>query len=86
MMEQVKLGSKYRDKIHGIEGIAMARTEYLTGCNRVALEFVKDGEIKPWWFDEPQLELVEEKKPEVPVTDKTRGGPGPVAPSRDPVR
>ena len=40
----VKLGKTYEDKLHGIVGVATARTEYLTGCSRVCLEFKKDGE------------------------------------------
>ena len=81
MTEKVKLGSTYRDKIHGIVGIAAYRTECLTGCSRVCLQYVKEGEIKECWFDEPQLELHEEKKVE-PVEKDDRGGPGGEPPSR----
>ena len=77
-----KLGSKYRDKVHGLEGVAVYRTECLSGCTRVCLEFLKEGEIKEHWFDEPLLELAEEKKVE-PIEKDDRGGPGPVPPSRD---
>lgn len=91
-MEKVTLGSRYKDKIHGIKGVATARTEYLTGCTRVALEYVEGGKIEVVWFDEPQLELVEERKEASPqpkaeeTAKKDRGGPGVVAPSRDPIR
>ena len=85
MSDKVKLGKTYKDTIHGIEGVATARSEYLTGCNRVCLEFVKEGEIKTWWFDEPQLVLVKGVKPKAkkPEKPEDRGGPAPVAPSRD---
>jgi hypothetical protein len=33
----VKLGSKCRDSITGLEGIATARTEYLYGCVHVCI-------------------------------------------------
>lgn len=67
----VKLGEKYRDKIHGIEGIATSYSHYLTGCDRVDLEYVKDGKVTDHWVDVTRLEAVkltkEQKKP---------GGPG----------
>ena len=75
----VKLGKTYEDKLHGIVGVATARTEYLTGCSRVCLEFKKDGEIKEYWFDETQLKGVKIS----PAAEKP-GGPKPVPPSRDP--
>lgn len=93
-MTTIKLGETYTDTLHGITGIATARTEYLLGCSRVTLEFVKDGEIKREGFDEPMLEpFTEEKEPGVvrdpevvgdddPKPEKTRGGPRPGTPGR----
>lgn len=84
MSDRITLGCKCRNTLHGIEGIAMARTEYLTGCTRVCLEFVKEGELKEYWFDEPTLEVVDEKpKAKAPEKPEDNGGPGKVAPSRD---
>lgn len=61
-MENVKLGQRVRDTISGIEGIVIARTEWLYGCSRVTVqpEGAKDG--KPYDYfvvDEPQLEPVD---------------------------
>lgn len=80
----VKLGSRYRDKTHGLEGVATALAQYMTGCNQVRLEFVKDGEIKSYWFDEPNVELVKEEQAAPPVAEKDRGGPRGVPPNRHP--
>lgn len=52
---EVILGNRYRDILHGIEGVAVGKYDYLTGCTRVNLEWVKDGEIKNCTFDAPQL-------------------------------
>lgn len=83
MTEPVKLGSKYRHKLHGLEGIAIARTEYLSGCARVTIEYVKDGDLKEFWFDEPNLELVEElPENEPPKEESDRGGPRGMPPPR----
>ena len=84
MTERVTLGSKYRDKVHGCEGVAVVRSEYLTGCARVNLEYVnKDGELKNYHFDETLLELVEGVSTNVASAadaDKDPGGPGDIVP------
>lgn len=59
----ITLGTKYRDKVHGIEGVAVSKHVYLTGCDRVVLEWVKDGEIKDASFDATQLIEVAQEKP-----------------------
>lgn len=43
---KIKLGKKYRDNVHGFEGVATCQQSHLTGCDRIYLEFLKDGEIK----------------------------------------
>lgn len=68
-----KLGEKYRDPLTGIEGMATAVTFYLHACERITLEWVKDGEIKYEAFDAPRLLHVESN--EQPTTTRT-GGPG----------
>lgn len=86
-----KLGNTYRDSICGFEGIAVARTVYLYGCERVLLTPVKlkpDGDFLPdCWFDEAQLVSVRSKKK--PAKRGDGNGPaGPIrsiAPNRDPV-
>jgi len=67
-MLKVKLGNRYRDKIHGFEGVATMRTEYLTGCARICLEVLVGMEIKSASFDETQLEGVSVRQ--------VSGGPG----------
>ena len=59
----IKLGSLVRDNITSFEGIAIARSEWLYGCNRIVVESrtLKDGKPIPHqWFDEQRIETVEE--------------------------
>lgn len=69
----VVLGEKYLDPLTGFEGVATSTTFYLHACERVALEIVKDGEIKYEGFDAPRLVRV--GTGEQPKTTRT-GGPG----------
>ena len=79
-MRKVRLGSKYTDTLHGTTGVATAITSYLTGCDRVCLEWTKDdGEVDSVWLDVTRLEGVT-----LPKKDQKPGGPGKVAPSLDP--
>jgi len=60
-MEKIKLGRLVRDKVTGFEGIAVARTTYLQGCDRIELQpkVGKDGKLdEPQAFDEPVLETI----------------------------
>jgi len=73
----INLGDKVRDKVTGFTGIAVVRSTYLNGCDRICIqpEVKKDG-IMPdeKYFDEPQLEVV--GKPKVKQKSKrTTGGP-----------
>ena len=56
-----RLGDKVRDKINGLEGIAVSRFYHLTGCDRFAIELPAEGgklgEIVH--LDGQRLELVE---------------------------
>lgn len=69
----VVLGDRYRDPLTGFEGAATAVTFYLHACERVTLEYPKDGEVKYESFDAPRLEHVETGTQ--PTTTRT-GGPG----------
>ena len=69
----ITLGERYRDQLTGFEGFATSLTFYIHACERVTLEFVKDGEIKFDSFDAPRL--VHLDSGEVPTTQRT-GGPG----------
>lgn len=73
LKSDVVLGDRYRDPITGLEGVATSVTFYLHACERVALEFLKDGEVKWESFDAPRL--VHVTSGAQPKTDRT-GGPG----------
>jgi hypothetical protein len=80
-MKQFELGKTVRDRITTVEGIAMARIEYLNGYVRYDVQPVglKDG--KPFdsiWVDAHQLELVDKETPE--VTTSGTGGPSDTPP------
>jgi hypothetical protein len=73
----VELGAKYRDKVTGFEGVAVARYEYLWGCNRISLEHLgSDGKPQAAVFDEPQIERTgpQQVRTEAPKLART-GGP-----------
>jgi hypothetical protein len=82
----VKLGSKCRDSITGLTGIATARTEYLYGCVHVCInpQELKDGKpVDCSWFDEQRVEVIEEKPPVVsPASSAASGGPNQSPPAR----
>jgi hypothetical protein len=84
MKNVIKLGATYKDKVTGFKGVAMALTEYLSGCDRVSLQppMDKDGKIPEWQnFDVTQVTAVGKKvielvKPE-PKSKVKPGGPRP---------
>ena len=61
---RINLGDKVRDEVSGFEGVAVARIEWLYGCERIVVQpAAKDGVLpSDSHFDEPQLEIVEKKK------------------------
>lgn len=71
---KVKLGQKVRDTISGVEGVAVARTEWLYGCVRVTIqpEGSKDG--KPYdYFNADEPQLVAARAPEKANPQKGHG-------------
>lgn len=77
----IALGSKVKDRITGVEGIVVGRTEWLNGCVRIIIQpqELKDGRpVDPCTIDEPDL-IVLEGPPAAgqPVEDKH--GPRPDA-------
>lgn len=57
----IKMGDKVKDVIEGIEGIVVAKAQYLYGCTQFQVQpsVGKDGaHIKSVWIDEPQLKIV----------------------------
>lgn len=65
-MNKIGLGSTVKDRITGLTGIVMARTEYLTGCAHVAIlatKLSKEGKLPEWeWIDETRCILDKTKK------------------------
>lgn len=60
-MEQLKLGTKARDRVTGFEGTITGRAEYLTGCTQYSLTPSVDdkGTLREGaWFDENRLDVV----------------------------
>jgi hypothetical protein len=61
-MTRVNLGDKVRDRISGVVGVVIARTEWLYGCVRCTVQpqEMKDGKpIDATVVDEPQLEILQ---------------------------
>ena len=85
-MATIKLGDKVRDNITGFQGIAIARTSWLHGCDRITIQpdkTDKDGKpLDAMTFDEQQVELV--KAQPVKVSQHASNAPG--GPRRDPGR
>lgn len=60
-MTEIALGSKVRDVINGLEGIATAHAEHITGCIQYAVTppVDKDGKrVDGSWEDEMRLEVI----------------------------
>lgn len=69
------LGDKAKDTITGFEGVVTGRHQWLNNCNTYSVQptVLKDGRPQDNCnFDEPQLELVEEK---VHQGNRNTGGP-----------
>jgi hypothetical protein len=74
---RVGLGDKVRDTITGMEGIVVARTDWLFGCKRICIQPITLHEDKPidaLTFDERQLTVLEAGailgyEPILPATD-----------------
>lgn len=77
----IQLGTKVRDEVTGIEGMATARTTWVYGCERICVERLdKDGSPLEHWFDEVRLHPVPTPEPAIPQRASTGGGGNP--PSR----
>ncbi len=86
-MAEIKLGQEVKDSVTGFKGIAIGRTTYLQGCNRILVvpKVNKAGELlDSVAFDEPDLEVIGDgilPKPK-PKPTKPPGGPRPIASRR----
>ena len=84
MSERINLGDRVKDVYTGFEGIAVCRTLWLHGCDRIGIEptkLDKDGKSLPIEsFDEPRLKLVKRMKVKdlsEPKPQRKTGGPRP---------
>jgi len=63
---KINLGDKVKDCVTGFKGIAVGRTTWLHGCDRIIVQpegVNKEGKTyENQSFDEPQLELISKKK------------------------
>jgi len=61
----IELGDEVQDKVTGFKGIAVVRSIYLQGCDRISVQSPvdKEGEIpEPQHFDDPQLKILKKQK------------------------
>jgi len=59
--KKIELGMKVKDRVTGFTGIAMCRSTFLTGCDRIGVQpkAGKDGKMEDSrYFDEPSLDIV----------------------------
>ncbi len=66
---EIELGKTYRHIRLPIEGTATAYTIYLTGCNQVCLERMRNDKIEHIWFDETNIKGVSLTTKERPGAD-----------------
>lgn len=60
---KIKLGSRVKDKVTGIEGIAMGKLKHLTGCDQYCIQpdITEPNKIpEQHWLDVNRLEVVKE--------------------------
>ena len=77
-MKQFKfdLGQIVKDKINGFHGVIVCRSQYMTGCNRYAVQsriVTADGKIPEWVYFDEDLLLIDGKNVNVEVD--LPGGP-----------
>lgn len=77
----IQLGQTVRDTISGFQGKAVSRTEYLYGCVRFGVQpmELRDGKrIDLDFFDEPQLEIIDDTPAAAPAVRGHGDRPPPV--------
>lgn len=73
----IKLGVQVKDKITGMTGIVVGRTQYLYGCNvyGVTPQVLENGKrLDTEWFDEGRLEVISSGVNKKEVQSKKHGG------------
>jgi hypothetical protein len=81
-MKTIELGDLVRDKVTGFSGVVTAKTQFLSGCDRVSVQptELKEGAVRSYeTFDVLQLEILEKSKVviEQRVVEDRTGGPRP---------
>lgn len=61
-VSDIEVGEKYRDTQTGIEGHATALIFFQHGCERVDIEFVREGKIEHESFDAARLVHIDSGK------------------------
>lgn len=72
---EIKLGMKVEDTVSGLTGIATAKSEWLNGCVRYAIQAPVDSDGKvpdDYWVDSGQLEIIGDGV----TVEKPKKGPG----------
>ena len=78
MNKEIKLGDLVEDTVSGFTGVAVAKTIYFQGCNRVAIQpkIDKEGKLpKCETFDEPQLKTTKKEIKKRSAPKNNPGGP-----------
>ena len=73
----VELGDKVRDTVTGFTGIAVCKSIYLQGCDRVAVQapVIKNETPQEWvYIDEPILEVLKKQAIKQSPDSKLVGG------------
>ena len=82
MAKKVELGKKYKDIVLDISGICVTYSKFLTGCDRVNLQYKdKDGDVKSHHVDVTCCEEVKDFEqivipPQETESGMKTGGPG----------
>jgi hypothetical protein len=76
-----ELGERVINRLTKIKGVIVARTDYLTGCNKYGVQpekLTKEGTESDWyWYDEDLLKISGKK---FILKVESAGGPSPTAP------
>ena len=62
----IQLGSEVRDRVSGFAGVAIGRTEWLTGCTTIVVQpkVGEDGKLPDTHaIDEPNLDIIQPVEP-----------------------
>ena len=76
-MRKIKLGDEIEDIVTGFKGIAIAKTSWLYGCDRITIQpkVDKDGKCPDnQTFDEESVRLVKKEKVKGDTRKKKTGG------------